>query len=150
MLNRLKDERALLRWLRGKLDQFGHIQPIESSTGSGIPDVNFAFKDFEGWTELKVLHKKLYIDNDSPIFIPHLREQQVAWIARRWACGGNVSLTIALLESIAVISGIHIIDLASGKITWRKLMYERRCPVFGHDIRSEALLEIYKGVRDHG
>lgn len=59
---------------RGKV----HCQRIESSTGSGIPDINVRWMDQEFWIESKA--------NPGPS--AHIRPAQYAWMLRRARAGG--------------------------------------------------------------
>lgn len=59
----------------------GHVQRIESSSGSGVPDVNgcHMFKDY--WIELKIV-----LDHRGVV----IRKEQYAWGMRRSNAGGRV------------------------------------------------------------
>ena len=71
-------ERSLRQWLLRHLPKEWHIQPIESSTSNGIPDINLCARGLEIWLELKAEGKH-----------PLLRPEQAAWITRRELCGGR-------------------------------------------------------------
>lgn len=62
-------------------DAKAHAQRIESSTASGIPDINVHYKTLEFWVECKILDGK---------HGPLLRPYQMAWILRRQKAAGIV------------------------------------------------------------
>ena len=57
-----------------------HAQRIETTTGSGIPDINFCVRSLEGWIETKVF---------TPSGTVLLRPYQRAWMHRRKMAGGE-------------------------------------------------------------
>lgn len=63
------------------IDAKAHAQRIETTTGSGIPDINVHYKTLEFWVEAKVLDGK---------HGPLLRPYQMAWITRRHKANGIV------------------------------------------------------------
>lgn len=68
----------------------GHVQRIESSSGSGIPDVNGCHSGIEYWIELKVDVKRLIL----------LRKEQYAWGMRRALSGGHVMVIALVAETL--------------------------------------------------
>tara|TARA_R110001592_G_scaffold258076_2_gene521812 strand:+ start:320 stop:718 length:399 start_codon:yes stop_codon:yes gene_type:complete len=56
-----------------------HCQRIESSTGSGIPDINVRWREDEFWIESKA----------NAGSIAHVRPAQFAWMMRRVNAGGT-------------------------------------------------------------
>lgn len=58
----------------------GHVQRLESSAGSGVPDLTICHRGVEVWAELKC-------DLDGMIL---LRREQYAWGMRRSTAGGRV------------------------------------------------------------
>ena len=65
-------------WLRGKLP--GHIQRIETTTGNGVPDINWCNDGNEIWIETKIEKTGSAL----------LEKEQFAWGMRRQVCGGRV------------------------------------------------------------
>lgn len=73
-------ERDFYNYLRPKF--LGHVQRIENTVGSGMPDVNFCSFGIETWVELKVA-----IQPKGEVW---LRKEQFAWSMRRASCLGRV------------------------------------------------------------
>lgn len=63
--------------LRNRLPKRAFVQKIESSTGSGIPDVFICLDGAVFWVELKAGRDSLSVE-------------QRAWMARYMDCGGDV------------------------------------------------------------
>lgn len=87
----MRTERDLYNWLRSNLH--GHWQRIETTTGSGVPDVNRCHKGVESWFELKV-------HTGPAIILPEKAEKkargaQVGWMKERSAHGGRCFLLLA-------------------------------------------------------
>jgi hypothetical protein len=77
-------------WLSG---EGVHAQRIETTTGSGIPDINFCVQGFEGWLETKVF---------TPGRRVLLRPYQRAWMHRRLIAKGEVFI-VALDEKTGIV-----------------------------------------------
>lgn len=90
MFPSFKTENKLFEWMCDKL-RGSHIQRIETTTSSGVPDVNFHIlkPDMEGWLELKVyegtIHSLIQLD---------VRTAQFAWMIQRLRTGGFVTLLL--------------------------------------------------------
>ena len=76
----MSSEKQFSTWLMKRLNERGHAQRIETTTGNGVPDINWAVGGKECWIETKIgcLDHVL------------LRKEQFAWGTRRIAAGGNV------------------------------------------------------------
>lgn len=72
-----KHEKKFYEWLRPYLP--GHYQRIETTTGSGVPDLNVCYLGTETWVELKA-------PLDGKVL---LRKEQYAWMKRRCHDGGR-------------------------------------------------------------
>lgn len=77
----MNPEAKLKRWVIGTLLAGGHCQTIETTTGSGIPDINVCYDGKEFWVETKIA---------MPTGAVLLRPFQHAWIRRRASFGGKV------------------------------------------------------------
>lgn len=111
----------------------GHTQRIESSTGSGIPDLNGCFRGVEYWVEFKVAMSGETI----------LRKEQYAWGMRRACASGGVwivSLDINIVmwkypitviprgishKYVAVTSAPHHTILMRDKATIKSILVPR-------------------------
>ena len=81
---KFKNETQLYRLLQKKLRSGNfEFQRIETSTGTGIPDVNIACKGSgkENWVELKLIHN-LKLNPETKINIG-LKKSQASWLASR-------------------------------------------------------------------
>lgn len=74
----MKDEQKFYQFLRKKLSG-ADLQRIETTTGSGVPDVNAICRSVETWLELKVVLPRGIL----------LRPEQYAWGMRRAKHGGK-------------------------------------------------------------
>jgi len=89
-------EKSLWSWLSGARRSLGealHINRIENLVMRGMPDVEgyLRLPDCEGqfWLELKSQERPAR--RTTPIrFKLKNREEQIEWLARRWALGANV------------------------------------------------------------
>jgi hypothetical protein len=70
-------------WIAQKLFFDAHVQRIETSTGSGVPDMNICWYGIEFWAESKV---------ETPGGNILLRPFQWAWMKKRQNAGGKVIL----------------------------------------------------------
>jgi hypothetical protein len=92
----MKPEQKIYQRLRRDLEQrYGigrvFIQRIETSTGSGIPDVHVVCPDFVGWIETKTIDynvskeqyawMKLYEDRGGRSVIVTLVDDKLLWLA---------------------------------------------------------------------
>lgn len=76
-------ETQLYRKLRSLCKKIGaHYLRIETSTGTGIPDINICFESQETWIECKIQREERMIDELSP--------EQKAFHAERTHFGGHV------------------------------------------------------------
>lgn len=69
----MNEERGFYEWLRGRMDHTVHVQRIENTTSSGVPDLNMCCQGREVWIELKVKLKQGIL----------LRKEQYAWLHKR-------------------------------------------------------------------
>jgi hypothetical protein len=83
------NEPSLFNWLKNNIQ--GDWIRIENVAGTGVPDVNYAIRGVEGWTELKVIRRKTW-DPLKPVQVC-LRKEQFAWLMRRGR-HGIVSVTV--------------------------------------------------------
>jgi hypothetical protein len=74
-------EAKFSKWVVSNFLRDADVQRIETSTGSGVPDINVCYQGFEFWIETKIM---------TPSFKTLLRPYQGAWIQRRSAAGGSV------------------------------------------------------------
>jgi len=76
-----EEEKKFYQWFRTQMNEHQvHIQRIENTVGSGIPDVNLCHKGNEAWVELKILTNGRTL----------LRGVQYAWGIKRSQAGGKV------------------------------------------------------------
>jgi hypothetical protein len=96
------------RWVADRLLYDAHIQRIETSTGSGIPDMNICWHGREFWAESKVA---------TPGGNVLLRPFQWAWLKRRQSHGGKSVILaqfdgeVAVWEpynTLVVVHGAHL------------------------------------------
>ena len=78
-MQKIEDEKDLYREIATWFPR-GHVQRIETTTGSGIPDINICLQSKEIWVEAKMVLPAGVI----------LRKEQFAWGHRRVADGGQV------------------------------------------------------------
>lgn len=71
------------QWISHKLLFDAHVQRIETTTGSGVPDLNVCWYGIEFWAESKV---------ETPGGNILLRPFQWAWMKKRQNAGGKVIL----------------------------------------------------------
>ena len=84
------DEHKFYMWLKQGLKVFAcDIQRIETSTGSGVPDLNVCYEGKEVWVELKANNKLL-------------RKEQHAWAMRRAHHYGRVFCLAKIGDKIHV------------------------------------------------
>lgn len=81
----MKTEKHLVNWLLARCALTGHATKIESTTGRGIPDLNFCLAGQEGWIEGKLARGTSVA----------LRPEQFAWCQRRVRAGGRVFVIAA-------------------------------------------------------
>jgi hypothetical protein len=75
----MNPESKFSRRLLSKFPMEAHIQRIETTTGSGVPDINVVYAGVEMWIETKV---------QTPAGHVLLRPFQWAWINKRFRSGG--------------------------------------------------------------
>jgi len=121
------EARFKMRFVK-KLREYGHIQPIESITAPGIPDVNGCIDGIEFWIELKYFpiwpRKK---------FNSKLSEYQKLWLRTRWKNGGK-AFYLAQIEkdylflmgkTVMEIDGEYPMDvICQGKLWEKGINYE--------------------------
>ncbi len=71
-------EQTLNKFIRTALEPTCAVQRIETSTGSGIPDLNVCWSGREFWIESKA----------NAGTCPHIRPAQYAWMLHRCSKGG--------------------------------------------------------------
>jgi len=74
-------EQKFKQWLIRNVLSEAHVQTIETSTGSGVPDTNACLHGKELWIEVKVA---------TPTNLVLLRPYQWAWMQRRVRVHGTV------------------------------------------------------------
>ena len=100
--------------IRPKLNPFGHLQRIESSTDKGIPDVNYCLRRVDGWIELKVGR----VPGTKP---RTLKLEQVMWAEARESAGGRSYLLVRYLPAVW-----HLYDAKGSRLLYNGL---RACPL---------------------
>ena len=83
----------------GLESQDTHLCRIESTIGSGIPDINACSNGIELFIELKVFH-----GNDL-----HFRSSQRAWILRRLSVGGRVLVLTRRDDCLLIYSSAEVL-----------------------------------------
>ena len=78
-------ETALRKKLKEWLPKNTHYQPVESSTSSGVPDINFCLNGIEVWAELKIVKGKRKLR-----FQKALSPYQWNWLSARAKAKGVV------------------------------------------------------------
>jgi len=115
-------ETQLWRIARMSLRPYGLMQRIETTTGSGVPDVSYAFSTKSrygnGWIELKHVPRWPARD-DSPLRIRNLSVHQVRWL-RRWRETGGLSfLLMRVGDDFILLDGVKAGAVMAGKnIAW--------------------------------
>ncbi len=91
-------ESGLWRWLKGarrELREELHMNRVENSAGSGMPDVegyaNLTRNHGQFWIELKTTDRPA---TEGGLVRFKVREAQIEWLPRRWEMGGNVWLLL--------------------------------------------------------
>lgn len=73
-----------------------HVCPIENEVGTGIPDLNVAYRGVEFWTELK-FKENCPVRKNTPAIRGMLRPDQRVWMKKRVQTGAkNVFLFIRI------------------------------------------------------
>lgn len=101
----MSEARFRIRLVR-ELRELGHIQPIESVTGPGIPDLNGCIEGVDFWIELKYF-KKWPKKN----FKSKLSEYQKLWLRTRWKNGGQAYYLAQIEKDYLLISGKYAMQL---------------------------------------
>lgn len=103
----MNPESKFSQWLIDKVLNQGHAQRIETTTTSGVPDINYATIDGECWIETKI----------AVGWRVNLRPYQWAWICRRRIYGrvfviAETGVMIAIFNGKtlnATLSGDHMV-----------------------------------------
>ena len=92
-------ERRLAQWLHTAAARIEglHLQRIESSTGSGIPDIEGCWNGVSFWLELKAVDR-LPVKAHSRLSTA-ISPAQRNWLARRWSVGGRVFVLLRTGQS---------------------------------------------------
>lgn len=92
-------ERRLAQWLHAAATHIEglHLQRIESSTGSGIPDIEGCWNGTSFWLELKAVDI-LPVKDTSRLNIT-IHPAQINWLERRWSIGGRVFVLLRTGQS---------------------------------------------------
>ena len=92
-------ERRLAQWrhLAAARIEGLHLQRIESSTGSGIPDIEGCWNGASFWLELKAVDR-LPVKAHSRLTTT-ISPAQINWLARRWSVGGRVFVLLRTGQS---------------------------------------------------
>jgi len=93
------------------------VQTIETSTGSGVPDVNVCWHGVEFWIECKMIKKGKAC---------YLRPQQLAWFTRRKRSGGLVFILAYATETQEILLWENVTDYKPSGAMVRILNTENR------------------------
>lgn len=99
----MNPETKFSRWLcNGPLKQ-AHVQRLEVTSGSGVPDINACFEGHEIWIETKITIRGS----------TYLRPYQHAWIRRRVTAKGKIFIASFDEESdqVAIWLGRHVTNV---------------------------------------
>lgn len=88
--------------------------PVENVVCPGMPDVNYV----EGMIELKQL-KAWPKRETTPVRIRHFTIGQKAWLAKRWAAGGNAYLLLEISKTFLLYNGNDVYKI--GTLTEKQL-----------------------------
>jgi hypothetical protein len=91
-------ESKFSQWLVSKVFFTAHCQRIETSTSSGVPDLNVVWREYEFWVETKIT-----VGGKTT-----LRPYQWAWINRRTRAGGTVLIISEDDDYVHVWDGKYI------------------------------------------
>jgi len=126
MFNTEKDLNQFLQTKLASQARLLHWQRVESSIGSGTPDVNFCIDSHDWWIELKVISLNT-ITRETQIKVKW-RPGQVAWLVNRIKAGGNagvmigVTITRVNMSSLIFVRSIEGILSLRGFISIKDLM----------------------------
>lgn len=89
-------EKRFANWFRDNLKSTRelHMQRIESSTGSGVPDIEGCWAGESFWIELKAVDVKPTKPGAKAGV--KIRPAQINWLERRWNVAGNAYILIRL------------------------------------------------------
>ena len=118
----LKSETSLWRWLEPARKDFGaaklHMDRVENSAGSGMPDVEGCLLCKQFWIELKIAGRPKRGGN---VDVKHLRPKQVEWLHNRWLVGGCAWILVRVESKDTgsdkryyLIAGEHSMEMRAG------------------------------------
>lgn len=97
-------ERDFYNYIRPHIP--GHVQRVENSAGSGMPDVNVGYEGGEVWVELKATELNRVL----------LRKEQYAWSMRRYrAAGSRIYVVTGFEDMVGVWQFPHVAVIPYGK-----------------------------------
>lgn len=124
--NGVMTEKQLYRWLKDKIKSCDW-QPIESTTGAGIPDLNYCLQGSEGWIESKTIEMPVRASTKINL---ELRPSQIAWLYRRFITHhGNCYIFIVVGDWLIVLDPQFAISLMEDK---RPFEIIRRGALYAH------------------
>ena len=103
----MKESYLYAQFKQGVQDQGTHICRIESTTGSGISDINMCRNGVEVWVELKVF-KSHWL---------HFRNSQKSWIVQRSNAGGRVLIVARDEDDVLLYVGRDVVLSPSKSVT---------------------------------
>ena len=119
-LNLMGSEQALWKMTRGKLSPFGVLKRVENSLDSGTPDFSYCLRfpiysriHHSGWMELK--HADAWPTRTStPLDLPHLTREQIAWCKSWSQAGGSVFLLLQVANEYMLFRSTHMATVQAG------------------------------------
>lgn len=133
-------ESAVRHDLITNLKEFGHVEAIENSAGTGNPDVNYCIESCEGWIEVK--YRREFPKREStPALGKCFKPTQPIWFKKRLDAGAKRIFIYARIdeefflipgEYFAYVEGMNLqqlIDASSwrGRVRNRDWMKLIRC-----------------------
>lgn len=115
------NEAGVWKYLRRGMEPYWDAVRIESSSGNGIPDVNYAMAVSEGWIEIKYVPH--WPKRDTTRIPLELRDEQKIYFIRRLKLKRNVFAFCRIENDFFLLTGEQALEAAEGEWTksdWMK------------------------------
>lgn len=107
-------ESSFWQQIKSHLPVSCHAHRVENGINSGTPDVELCYRGTTAWIELKYL--PAYPKRaTTPIRVDHLTSEQITWLQRRVAAGGNGWLFVRVVDDYYLFHPRELDDLKEGR-----------------------------------